>query len=519
MFDSRSLLHEKYMKIDRQEIYRMSGYIGLAIVLAGLFRYFIQDVWVGEGFAGKLTPAMIIVGLVLIAVSIVFNFREIAGLFSRRQGKLGVNTIVLSAAVLALISTANVLGYRHHKRFDLTPEGLHSISDQTRKVLANLSKDVKVMYFSQNESQISDLMEEYKYASQRITYERIDPNQRPALVMKYKLQREGDIVVAAGERHETISSATEQAVTNAILKVTRDVIPTVCFTEGHGEKSLSDQDVSGYSLLDERLKNENYQIKTVLLEREKQVPSECVALVVAGPQQSVTEPEAAMIGKYLDNGGRTLLLLDPEVDTKLGDVLKSWNIIANDTTVIDQSGNSPPLIPGIRDYGDHPITKGFGTAMIYFPKARAIKVDSGAGGVNVTPLLTSSERSFAKEKIPAGENITIDEGKDQKGPLTIGAAASKNVNGKEARLVVIGDSDFASNALLFRFKRSENLFLNSVDWLVGNEDLISISRAQNVSNHRFEMDGIQSRLFLVFSLAIIPLAFIGSGVYIWWKRR
>src|SRR5882672_1601434 len=246
------------MKIDRQEIYRLSGFIGVAMILAGYFRYLIQGVLVGEGIAGKLTPAMLVVGLVLIAVSVVFNFRAIVGFFGRRQGRLGANTVILSVAVLGLVVVANFLGYRHHKRFDLTAEGLYSISAQTKKVVANLPKDVKVIYFNKEENQqFSDLMSEYKYAGPRLTYERIDPNQRPELARQYKVRHMGDIVVAAGERNETIGDASEQAVTNAILKVTRDKLKTICFVEGHGEKSLSDTQPSGYSTVEQRLKDEN----------------------------------------------------------------------------------------------------------------------------------------------------------------------------------------------------------------------------------------------------------------------
>jgi ABC-type uncharacterized transport system involved in gliding motility auxiliary subunit len=514
------------MKIDRQEIYRLSGFIGVAMTLAGYFRYLIQGVWVGEGFVGKLTPAMLVIGLVLIVVSVVFNFGEIVGFFRLRQGKLGANTVILSVAVLALVGVANFLGYRHHKRFDLTAEGLYSISDQTKKVVATLPKDVKVIDFDKvDNQQFSDLMKEYKYVGARFSYERIDPNQRPELARQYKVRRMGDIVVTAGERNETISDASEQAVTNAILKVTRDKLKTVCFVEGHGEKSLADKDNSGYSTVEQRLKDENYQLKTVLLAREQQVPSECAALVVAGPKQPITPPEAAMIGKYLDDGGKAMLLLDPETDPQLGDVLNSWNIQATDNIVLDVSGmgqmfNAGPQAPLVSDYGSHAITKDFGRTMTIFPLARAIKVAGGAGapgGARATPLLTTSEQSYAKDKITPGRSPDYEAGKDQKGPLTLGVAASKSVNGKEARLVVIGDSDFSSNGA-FRFQRNADLFLNSVNWLAEEEALISI-RPKTASNRQVTMSESQQRTFFWLSVLFMPLAVIGSGAYIWWKRR
>jgi ABC-type uncharacterized transport system involved in gliding motility auxiliary subunit len=509
------------MKIDRQEIYRLSGFIGVAMALAGLFRYLIQGVLVGDGFMGKLTPVMLGIGLILIVVSVVSNIGAIIGFFRGRPGKLGANTVVLSVAVLGLVVVANFLGYRHHKRFDLTAEGLYSISEQTKKVVANLSKDVKVVYFNKDENpQFSDLMREYKYAGARFTYERIDPNQRPEMAREYKVRQMGAIVVAAGDRRETINDVSEQAVTNAILKVTRESLKTICFVEGHGEKSLSDTQPTGYSTVEQRLKDENYQLKTVLLVKEQQVPSECAALVVAGPKQSVTPPEAAMIGKYLDGGGKAMLMLDPETDPQLGDVLKTWNIQADDNIALDVSGmgqafGGGPESPLVYNYGSHAITKDFGTTMTVFPLARAIKVTSGPD-VNTTPLLNTSEQSFAKDKITPGVQLK-EEDNDQKGPLTLGAAASKTVSGKQARLVVIGDSDFASNGV-FRFQRNPDLFLNSVNWLAEEEDLISI-RAKSPSNRSVTMSESQQRTFFWLSVLFMPLAVIGSGVYIWWKRR
>jgi gliding motility-associatede transport system auxiliary component len=420
---------------------------------------------------------------------------------------------------------ANYLSYRHHKRFDLTNEGLYSISDQSKKVVANLPKDVKVIYFNKEDNQqFSDLMSEYKYSGPRLTYERIDPNQRPETARQYKVRRMGDIVVAAGDRSETISDTAEQAVTNAILKVTRDSLKTVCFVEGHGEKALSDKQAEGYSTVEQRLKDENYQIKTVLLAREQQVPSECAALVVPGPKQPITPPEAAMIGKYLDRGGKAMLLIDPETDPQLDEVLKNWNIQSSENVVLDVSGvgqmfGAGALAPVVSEYGSHTITKDFGRTMSVFSEARAIKVTNGAGA-NTTPLLTTSEQSYAKDKITPGKDPVFEPGKDQKGPLTLGAAASKGVDAKkEARLVVIGDSDFASNGVIrVQSFRNADLFLNSVNWLAEDEDLISI-RPKSVTNRSVTMSASQQRTFFLLSVAFMPLAVIGSGIYIWLKRR
>jgi len=504
------------MQTNRQEITRLAGFVGGAMALAGYVRHSILDLW------GWFNISLVVVGLVLLAASIVLNFGSIVGFFRGRSGRLGANVALLTIAVVGLIAIANFLGYRHHKRFDLTTEGLYTLSEQTKKVLQNLPKDVKVIKFAQeNDQQLADQMAEFRYETKRLTYERIDPQQRPEVARQYGIKSMGETVVAAGDRIEHPTATDEQSLINAILKVTRDTLKTVCFTEGHEEKSLSE----GYSQADAKLKGENYQTKTINLAREKQVPAECAVLVVAGPKTSILPPEATMIGQYLDGGGKAMLLLDPDTDPQLDDVLKRWSVVLGKDNVLDVSAagqmfGGGPLAPLVFNYGSHPITKNFTrSSMTIFPEARSVKVAEGSsGGVNATTLLTTSEASWAETDLKPGVEPRYDEGKDTKGPVSLGVAASKNMGeNKEGRLVVIGDSDFASNQA-FRFQRNGDLFMNSINWLAQDEDLISI-RPKAATNRSVTMSEAQQRTFFWMVVLLMPLAVIGAGGYIWWKRR
>ncbi|MGH9798847.1 MAG: DUF7088 domain-containing protein, partial [Blastocatellia bacterium] len=213
------------MNTNRKEITQLAGFVGAAMVLAGYIRHSIQDIW------GWANLTLLIVGGVLLLTSIALNFKEIAGAFSSRSGRLGTNMAVLTVAVLGLIGIANFLGYRHHKRFDLTTEGLYSLSDQTKKVLSGLSKDVKVLKFDRAPDQnLADQMAEFKYQTSRISYEFVDPQQRPQTAQQYAVKAFGETVVAAGDRVERPTATDEQSLVNAILKVTRESLKTICFT-------------------------------------------------------------------------------------------------------------------------------------------------------------------------------------------------------------------------------------------------------------------------------------------------
>ncbi|MEP7338117.1 MAG: Gldg family protein [Acidobacteriota bacterium] len=504
------------MNTNRQEITRLAGFVGLAMALAGYVRHLIQDLW------GWFNISLVAVGLVLLLASIALNFGSIAGYFRGRSGRLGANMALLSVAVIGLIAIANFLGYRHHKRFDLTTEGLYTLSDQTKKILNNLQKDVKVIKFAQdNDQQLADQMAEFRYQTGKLSYERIDPQQRPEVARQYAIKAMGETVVAVGDRIERPTATDEQSLVNSILKVTRDTLKTICFTEGHEEKALSE----GYTQAEAKLKGENYQTKTINLARERQVPAECSVLVVAGPKTSILPPEAAMIGQYLDGGGKAMLLLDAETDPQLDDVLRKWSVTLGKDFVLDVSAagqmfGGGPAAPLVLSYGSHPITKNFTrSSMTIFPQARSVKVAEGANsGVNATSLLTTSEQSWAETELKAGVEPKYDEGKDTKGPVSLGVVASKSLGeNKEARLLVIGDSDFASNQA-FRFQRNGDLFMNSINWLAQDEDLISI-RPKSATSRSVTMSEAQQRTFFWLVVLFMPLAVIGAGGYIWWKRK
>ncbi|HMV47229.1 MAG TPA: Gldg family protein, partial [Blastocatellia bacterium] len=171
------------MNTNREELSRLAGFIGAAMALAGYVRHSIQEIW------GWLNLTLLIAGLVLLLASIVLNFGSIVAFFRGRSGRLGANMALLSVAVIGLIAIANFLGYRHHKRFDLTTEGLYTLSDQTKKVLTNLSKEVKVIKFDkQEDQQLADQMAEFRYQTAKLSYERIDPQARPEIARQYAVK-------------------------------------------------------------------------------------------------------------------------------------------------------------------------------------------------------------------------------------------------------------------------------------------------------------------------------------------
>jgi len=87
----------------------------------------------------------------------------------------------------------------------------------------------------------------------------------------------------------------------------------------------------------------------------------------------------------------------------------------------------------------------------------------------------------------------------------------------ESRFVTIGDSDFAANFAI-RIQGNQDLFVNTVNWLAQQENLISI-RPKAPSDSRLTITATQATALLWMSLLVVPALVFGTGVYTWWRKR
>src|SRR5450631_113411 len=178
------------MKWDRNETARFIGTLGAAMVIAGYLRYSIQ----GEFL--PFSKGLLIDGAVFLLAAAVVGFQGILTFFSKRSAQQGANTSVLVIAVIAIIAVANFVGFRHHKRFDLTTEKLYTLSDQTKQIVGGLQKDVTIVHFDKSANPaLDDQMGEYTSLSRHLKFQNIDPQQKPELADQYGATRPGDVIL------------------------------------------------------------------------------------------------------------------------------------------------------------------------------------------------------------------------------------------------------------------------------------------------------------------------------------
>lgn len=452
-----------------------------------------------------------------------------------RSIKYTANSLVAMLSVIAILSFLNFITNSHRGRIDTTEMGRFSLSDQTIKVLDGLEKDVKAFAFFQGiDVRISDLLDDYAYRTKKFSYEFIDPDKKPELAKAYNVDKYSTIVLVCGDRDEMVEENTEQGITNAILKVTREERKGIYFLEGHGERNLENIEREGYSTAKEAIEDQNYLVKKLNIAAEDSIPRDCAAIIVASPRVKPFDRELELLEEYLEGGGSMLVMLDPGPAESLEGFLSGWGVKVGHDLVVDASGvgrlfGVGPTIPLISNYESHPITEGF-NIMTFFPQCRSVdRIAEPPKGTVVTSLAKTTKNSWA-ETDHEGTRFEFDEGNDTRGPVSVAVAVTKDVTGgkpasgeegeeakKTARLVVYGDADFASNSY-FNASGNADLFLNTISWLVEEEDLISI-RPKEPEDRRLTLTAGQTKGIFYFSIVIMPLAIIGIGILVWSRKR
>ncbi|HEY6466445.1 MAG TPA: Gldg family protein [Candidatus Acidoferrales bacterium] len=509
------------MKRDFQKLGEVTLSFGVALLVAGCLRYSIQ------GSIERISEALLIAGGVLFVAGVAMCFKAILRFFSKRSSQLGTNTVVLSVGVLAILVVINYLGFQYHKSFDLTTEKFYTLSGQTKKIVGDLKTDVNVVRFAKTpDASFDALLPEYHSINSHLKYQTVDPQQKPDVAKDYGAQAMGDVIVSSGDRKQTVEGAaeglTEENLTPAIIKVTQNEVKSACFITGHGEKSTADTGAHGYSSVSDGLKKEGYALKDVNLVESNGVPSDCSLVVIAGPTKPYFPQEEQMVSKYLDAGGKALIMIDPDTDPKLGDIFTAWNISIGNNIAIDASGigrllGAGPQIPLVTDYGDSPITKNLQRQMTFFPLARTVALaDKSKTDPQAVELLKTSAQSFTTPKLAS--QVKYDPKTDQIGPLSLGVAASGLDTATKARLVVIGNSEFASNSAVSGPGDNSDLFYNTIDWLGQQENQISI-RPKSPTDRKISMTEAQSAALTWLDVLVIPGLIVISGLTIWWRRR
>lgn len=519
---------------------------GVLWFIAGVLAYLFSDfAWVWQVAAGLAGAATIIhLGL---------GWAKYQESFRRKTTLLGAKTLFNATLVLVIVVMINLIVGKYDLKADLTKNKIHTLSDQSQKVVKGLENEVVLKAFL-NPTQVPDfenVFSKYTYYSKKLKREFIDVDKDPLVVQKYNIRSAGTVVVESGDRNVRVENITgpddpklEEKITNAIIAVIKGGKKKLYYVSGHGERLLSETGREGFSNMKEALENSRYAVEELSLIEKGSIPEDAEILMMAGPKSEILPQEYAAIEKFIQQGGKVFLMVEPTSPASLQGFLSKYGLdwkpkkVILETNSLQQLAGGNPLTPIVTTYDRaHEITRE-AKQLSLFPIATPIeKSKTIPEGETVTVLLSSSARSLETDL--QGDKVKVNQATDRKGPLALAVAVSASVKApkapekkeedlegkkepadsktKEYRLVVVGDADFASNSAR-QFGINADLFQNMMSWLAQEEDLIAI-RPKDPTETKFEITETRSRIINLASIVIAPLLMFGSGIVVWARRR
>lgn len=464
---------------------------------------------------------------------------------------VSIATIVVFCAIIGVV---NYLSYRHYIRKDLTQSKIYTISEKSEKILHSLSSPIDIFVFFPETSPIFSYIkfttDEFSRLSNQLHVEYIDVDKDLLKAQEYKekfkLSNEEYIVVAKDDRFRALvlndlaeydyenslygqepvlkGYKGEQALINAILSVNEETRIKIYFTKGHGEKDLNDyKNETGYAEVANLLKRSNYLVETIALAEAESIPADTSLLIIAGPQKQFTTHEIQLISTYIKDGKPCLIFLDPSVSSGLEKIISQYGVVIGNDVVVDPSQHVPFSSPAYllaNIEGNHPITKPLAGMMGMFFLARSVSPSSSESENDtiVTSLVKTTAEGWGETDFTE-EPPKKDPNADLAGPVSIAVAVERDHTnqGKKARFVVFGDSDFIGNTQIHNLANSD-LFENSVSWLLQHEQSISISpklferKTVTISNRDM------SKLTIIV-IIIMPAISLLTGIAVWRIRR
>jgi ABC-type uncharacterized transport system involved in gliding motility auxiliary subunit len=513
------------MKLQAKKLAPFGLYLSLVATLASVGLYIVQRSF---NLPLQISLGLIVVGLALFAILDPDRLRR---LLAGRQARYGSNAFILTIAFIGILVVINVLVYNNSKRWDLTEDKTNTLAKESIDTLKSLKEPVKAeaFYSSSTPSDTArTLLDSYKYNSGgKFDYEFIDPVKDPVRAKADNVTSDGTIVLKQGTHLEQVSFAGEQDITSGLVRLANPGKRAVYFLTGHGE--YNPDDTSGdrsYNQVKQALTAKNYTVNTLNLLSTRQIPADALALIIAGADKPLSSDEVVLIKAYVDKGGSLVLLSEPRIVTQFGNspdplqpyLVTDWGIQLGEDMVIDLNYD-PPVVAVSASYGQHSITNKMNNQAVIMPSARTIDAAKTTNpDVQQTVLIQTAKNSWGETDAQSitDNKISFNEKTDLAGPVSLAIAAMNNKT--QARIVVVGDSDFASSKNFAQYGNGDFL-INSIDWAAKQENLISLTAKTPTQRMIAVRSQVTLGLVLLTTVFVIPGFVIVSGVSVWIRRR
>ena len=477
------------------------------------------------------------------------------GFSARHRWGGWVNIWFSIVSVLVLVMALNYFSHRHYQRTSWTDNLQHKLSARTEQLLSEMTNEVDIIvFYDRTEStykMVDELLRKYRHINKNLTINSIDPLQHPKLARKiqakFRLSEEQNNVVifSANKRHKIISQGQlsrvnvktmersdflgERLFTSALLAVSNSEQPTVYCLTGHGEHSITNLNSSGYGEFGQLLGEMNTRVRDLSLQQQKTVPGDCRLLIIPGPKTELNLEEQRSLNRYLDKGGRLLVLLNHRSNGGIKSLLRFWGVSIGDNTVLDPDNTLGDGSITLKNYVYHPIVQALQKeslpVRLLLPRTVSPLPESDplAAKQKMQPLIQTGQKGTAYRNFLNNENDPKPVVEAGPGSLPVAAVVERDTLAELktddlARIIVIGDSLFLSNQMIDK-EGNRELAWHSVNWLLDRSNLLKTIGPQPIKNYRFEFKANEfSRLALIL-IGIMPVGTLAIGSLVWLRRR
>ncbi|MBN1119640.1 MAG: Gldg family protein [Anaerolineae bacterium] len=299
------------IQIDRNVLRWVSLGIGLLALLAMLVA------WIAEGKFSTASWISLGVSVAGIAGFILVDARAFVSAITGRQGLFGLTTAFMTIFFLAvMVALYLLLKQANIEPWDVSESQEYTLSDTTTQLLSELDGPVQVLAFyapsDYGKEEAKLRLDQYERESDgKLTVDFIDPDADPALAGKYEVESSGTIVFEQGDQTSKADSVTENELTGALARVMLGDERHLYAIVGHGERTFTGYDTTGYSTINRHLENFNIITDEINLLETGEIPADADMVLIAGPTATFTDTEIAILSAYLDEGGAAMILSEP----------------------------------------------------------------------------------------------------------------------------------------------------------------------------------------------------------------
>jgi gliding motility-associatede transport system auxiliary component len=427
--------------------------------------------------------------------------------------------------LLLLFALLGYLALETRQQWDISQNGRNTLSQASIDMLHKMDGPIQVTaYATEKHAQygdVRDIINNFVRLYQRIkpdiSLTFIDPVEQPHLAKDAGIKVNGEMVVHYQQRQAHLTTINEQVFTQLLTRLARPEERLIMALSGHGERSLNGNANYDLGEFGRQLTINGFVSQPLNLALVQNIPANTDVLLIASPQVDLMPGEVDKLLQYVDRGGNLLWLVDQESLRGLLPLTEKLRLVLTPGVVVDPQAEqlkAPVTFALGAIYGQHEITQHFNYITV-FPFARQIAFNENDEWRTV-PLVDVASNGWV-ESGSLDEAITFDQNEDVSGPVTIAVALTRQVDHREQRIIVVGSGHFLANSYLGNGNNLD-FGINMINWLTGDEDLVSIQPRATVDNQLVFSETALGSIVIIF-LFILPSLFLMSGAVIWWRRK